>query len=229
MVPPSSKKVFVLDTNVLLHDPMSIRHFQEHDIVIPIVVIEEIDTFKKDQTEIGRNARSVSRQLDKLRPGGSLSQGVAMEGGGTLKVDVAPASPGPGPGGPGQAQGRQPDPGLRPGPAEGPQGEGGDGVQGHQPAHQGRRPGPPGRGLHHGPGGGGRALHRHRRLGGGPGEAGHALRRRAGLPDPERASTPTSSSPWWTDQRHPHRPGALLRRRRPHPSPASGWRCLPGA
>jgi len=86
----SSKKVFVLDTNVLLHDPMSICHFQEHDIVIPIVVIEEIDTFKKDQTEIGRNARAVSRQLDKLRLTGSLSQGVAMEGGGTLRVDVIP-------------------------------------------------------------------------------------------------------------------------------------------
>ena len=86
----SSKKVFVLDTNVLLHDPMSICHFQEHDIVIPIVVIEEIDTFKKDQTEIGRNARTVSRQLDKLRLGGSLSEGVVMEGGGTLKVDVMP-------------------------------------------------------------------------------------------------------------------------------------------
>jgi len=86
----SSKKVFVLDTNVLLHDPMSICHFQEHDIVIPIVVIEEIDTFKKDQTEIGRNARTVSRQLDKLRLNGSLSGGVVMEGGGTLTVDVAP-------------------------------------------------------------------------------------------------------------------------------------------
>lgn len=86
----SAKKVFVLDTNVLLHDPQAIFRFQEHDIVIPIVVIEEIDTFKKDQTEIGRNARSVSRQLDKLRKLGSLSEGVTMEGGGTLKVDVAP-------------------------------------------------------------------------------------------------------------------------------------------
>jgi PhoH-like ATPase len=86
----SSKKVFVLDTNVLLHDPMSICHFQEHDIVIPIVVIEEIDTFKKDQTEVGRNARTVSRQLDKLRLHGSLSGGVVMEGGGILTVDVAP-------------------------------------------------------------------------------------------------------------------------------------------
>ncbi len=89
MVPPSSKKVFVLDTNVLLHDPNSILHFQEHDVVIPIVVIEEVDHFKKDQTEVGRNARSVSRMLDRLRAAGSLSRGVPLEGGGSLKVDVA--------------------------------------------------------------------------------------------------------------------------------------------
>lgn len=90
MVPPSSKKVFVLDTNVLLHDPNSILHFQEHDVVLPIVVIEEVDHFKKDQTEVGRNARSVSRLLDKLRATGSLSSGVPLGNGGTLKVDVAP-------------------------------------------------------------------------------------------------------------------------------------------
>ena len=89
MVPPSSKKVFVLDTNVLLHDPNSIFHFQEHDVVLPIVVIEEMDHFKKDQTEVGRNARTVSRLLDKLRTSGTLSRGVPLEGGGTLKVDVA--------------------------------------------------------------------------------------------------------------------------------------------
>jgi len=85
----SSKKVFVLDTNVLLHDPQSIFSFQEHDLVIPIVVIEEIDTFKKDQTEVGRNARTVSRKLDSLRKKGSLSKGVELDGGGTLTVDVS--------------------------------------------------------------------------------------------------------------------------------------------
>lgn len=85
----SPKKVFVLDTNVLLHDPQAIFHFQEHDVVLPIVVIEEIDSFKKDQTEIGRNARTLSRGLDRLRAKGNLSDGVAMDGGGTLKVDIA--------------------------------------------------------------------------------------------------------------------------------------------
>ena len=85
----SSKKVFVLDTNVLLHDPQAIFRFQEHDLVVPIVVIEEIDAFKKDQTEIGRNARTVSRNLDALRKRGSLSKGVMLDGGGVLTVDVA--------------------------------------------------------------------------------------------------------------------------------------------
>ena len=85
----SSKKVFVLDTNVLLHDPKAIFHFQEHDVVIPIVVIEEVDHFKKDQSEIGRNARTVSRHLDRLREGGSLASGVKLENGGLLRVDVA--------------------------------------------------------------------------------------------------------------------------------------------
>jgi PhoH-like ATPase len=89
LVPPSSKKVFVLDTNVLLHDPNSILHFQEHDVVLPIVVIEEVDHFKKDQTEVGRNARTVSRLLDRLRASGTLSRGVPLEGGGSLWVDVA--------------------------------------------------------------------------------------------------------------------------------------------
>jgi PhoH-like ATPase len=85
----SPKKIFVMDTNVLLHDPQAIFRFQEHDLVIPIVVIEEIDTFKKDQTEIGRNARTISRNIDALRTKGRLSKGVGLDGGGTLKVDIA--------------------------------------------------------------------------------------------------------------------------------------------
>jgi len=73
----------------MLHDPQAIFRFQEHDLVIPIVVIEEIDTFKKDQTEIGRNARNVSRNLDALREKGSLSKGIRLDGGGLLTVDIA--------------------------------------------------------------------------------------------------------------------------------------------
>ena len=60
-------KHFVLDTNVLLHDPRAIFQFEDNDVVIPIYVIEEIDTFKKERSERGRNAREVARILDELR------------------------------------------------------------------------------------------------------------------------------------------------------------------
>ena len=79
--------VYVLDTNVLLFDPGALFVFQEHDVIIPMTVIEEIDRFKKDLNEIGRNARVVSRYLDDLRHKGSLQKGVVLPGGGTLRVD----------------------------------------------------------------------------------------------------------------------------------------------
>ncbi|MBQ47614.1 MAG: phosphate starvation-inducible protein PhoH [Zetaproteobacteria bacterium] len=72
------KKVFILDTNVLLSNPLSIYKFDEHDVVIPISVIEEVDNFKKDQSDIGRNAREVSRMLDRLRTKGTLSSGIPI-------------------------------------------------------------------------------------------------------------------------------------------------------
>ncbi len=72
------KKIFILDTNILLNGPNSIFKFDDNDVVIPISVIEEIDHFKKDQTETGRNAREVSRILDKLRKRGTLSQGIPL-------------------------------------------------------------------------------------------------------------------------------------------------------
>ncbi len=87
------KKVFVLDTNVLLHDPKAIFAFEDNDVVIPIVVIEELDKFKKAIDEIGRNARQVSRILDEYRQKGKLSQGVALEKGGTLRVELNHQSP----------------------------------------------------------------------------------------------------------------------------------------
>ena len=62
-------KNYVLDTNVLLHDARAIYSFADNNVIIPIYVIEEIDTFKKDQTELGRNARQVARLLDKYREG----------------------------------------------------------------------------------------------------------------------------------------------------------------
>lgn len=82
------KKLFVLDTNVLLHDPRSIFSFQEHEVVIPATVIEEIDSKKRLADEIGRNARSVSRELDALRERGHLHDGVTLESGGKLRVEL---------------------------------------------------------------------------------------------------------------------------------------------
>lgn len=91
-IPPASvdgRRTFVLDTNVLLYDPNSLFVFKEHELVIPITVIEEIDRFKKDLNETGRNARHVSRHLDALRAQGSLASGVPLPGGGTLRVEIS--------------------------------------------------------------------------------------------------------------------------------------------
>lgn len=82
------KKIFVLDTNVLLHDPHAIFAFDEHEVVIPAVVLEEIDTKKRNADELGRNARGVSRLLDGLRETGRLHDGVPLEGGGRIKVEL---------------------------------------------------------------------------------------------------------------------------------------------
>jgi PhoH-like ATPase len=81
-----SKKNYVLDTNVLLHDPRAMYAFEDNNVVIPIYVIEEIDTFKKELSELGRNARQVARQLDALREQGGLSQPVSLDTGGTVCV-----------------------------------------------------------------------------------------------------------------------------------------------
>jgi len=82
------EKIFVLDTNVLIHNPQSIFAFDEHRVVIPIVVIEEIDNFKKGIDEKSRNARQIGRYLDSMRSLGSLQEGVPMKHGGTLQITV---------------------------------------------------------------------------------------------------------------------------------------------
>ena len=63
---PAVTKIFVLDTNVLMHDPSSLFRFEEHDIFIPIMTLEELDNHKKGMTEIARNARQTSRMLDEM-------------------------------------------------------------------------------------------------------------------------------------------------------------------
>ncbi len=80
------RKNFVLDTNVLLHDPRALEKFEENNVIVPIHVIEEIDGFKRQLTELGRNAREVSRILDEYREMGNLREGVPTTGGGTLRV-----------------------------------------------------------------------------------------------------------------------------------------------
>jgi PhoH-like ATPase len=83
------KKNYVLDTNVLLHDPRAIFRFEDNNVIIPIYVIEEVDQFKREGSERGRNARHIARALDELRDkGGSLARGVTLDSGGTLRVAV---------------------------------------------------------------------------------------------------------------------------------------------
>jgi PhoH-like ATPase len=79
-------KNYILDTNVLIHDPNSLLSFQENHVLIPIEVIEEIDRFKRESTDRGQNARSVSRMLDGLRSQGRLSEGVSLANKGRLRV-----------------------------------------------------------------------------------------------------------------------------------------------
>src|SRR5207302_10629969 len=80
------KKNYILDTNVLLHDPNSLLKFEEHLVLLPIEVIEEIDRFKRESTELAQNARAVSRMLDGFRGAGRLSEGVKLPNGGELRI-----------------------------------------------------------------------------------------------------------------------------------------------
>ena len=80
------RKTFVLDTNVLLHNSGSIMAFTDNEVVLTIEVIEELDRFKKNGDENGRNAREVIRHLDQLRQKGSLGEGVPLENGGVIRI-----------------------------------------------------------------------------------------------------------------------------------------------
>jgi len=74
-------KLFVLDTNVLMHDPMSLFRFEEHDIFLPMIVLEELDGHKKGMTEVARNARQASRMLDALAgaQGADIASGLKLD------------------------------------------------------------------------------------------------------------------------------------------------------
>lgn len=81
-------KTYVLDTNVLLHCPQAILAFNDNTVVIPEVVFEELDRFKRESNELGANARCVARMIDSLRQKGRLNEGVQLENGGMLKVEM---------------------------------------------------------------------------------------------------------------------------------------------
>ncbi|MFH1723915.1 MAG: PhoH family protein [Elusimicrobiota bacterium] len=85
-------KTFVLDTNVIIHDPEAMFAFVGSKVAIPLPVIEELDGFKRSNDERGRNARLVARALDGLRKKGKLSDGVRLEHGGSLKVEMVHAN-----------------------------------------------------------------------------------------------------------------------------------------
>jgi len=79
-------KNYIIDTNVLLHDPNSLLSFADNSVLIPIEVIEEMDRFKRESSELGQHARQVSRMLDGFREEGHLSEGVKLPNGGQLKI-----------------------------------------------------------------------------------------------------------------------------------------------
>lgn len=80
-------KTYVLDTNVLIQAPYAVNCFEENHIVLPMVVLEELDNLKKAEGERGANARASIRMLEQLRMRGDLLEGVALEHGGTLRVE----------------------------------------------------------------------------------------------------------------------------------------------
>lgn len=81
-------KVYVLDTNVLLQDPRAIFSFEDNEVVIPAVVLEEVDSKKRYMDEIGRNARQVSKLIDNLRQNGKLHEKIQLENGGILRIEL---------------------------------------------------------------------------------------------------------------------------------------------
>lgn len=83
---PAGRKIYVLDTNVLLENPDALYEFADNEVWVPITCIEEVDKFKRDQTSVGRAARQLSRNLDRLREQGRLADGVPTEHGGLVRV-----------------------------------------------------------------------------------------------------------------------------------------------
>jgi PhoH-like ATPase len=155
-------KLFVLDTNVLLHDPSSLFRFEEHDIYLPMITLEELDGHKKGMSEVARNVppgqprtRCPGRQPRTTRARWTAAAASRSARTGHREAGGKPASSRPrlldftAARRPAAGQGGQPDPRRRPGPAQRSThgARGGAGVQGHQHAHEGPCAGPAGGGL----------------------------------------------------------------------------------
>ena len=91
------KKIYVIDTNVLVHDPEALLRFEDNEIVLPIAVIEELDGLKRGQGEIPASVRQALRLIDSFREQGNLSRGVPLPGGAACG-SRPPATPPPGSG-----------------------------------------------------------------------------------------------------------------------------------
>lgn len=82
------KKIYLLDTNVLLHDPRSLFAFQDNEVIIPLVVLDELDKKKQGHDETAKHARMVIRSLDRMRLNGSICKGVGTANGGLVRVEL---------------------------------------------------------------------------------------------------------------------------------------------
>ncbi len=81
-----ASKTFVLDTNVLLHDPDALERFEGNDVVMPLVVLEELDKLKRFSDELGKNARHIIRFIDQLK--GNIFKGIKLDNGATFSVFI---------------------------------------------------------------------------------------------------------------------------------------------
>jgi PhoH-like ATPase len=86
----STQKLFIIDTNVLVHDPHALESFEGALVGIPLIVLEELDRFKHEGTDRGRNSREAIRFLDGLRQLGSLRDGVTLKNKSTVRILFPP-------------------------------------------------------------------------------------------------------------------------------------------
>jgi PhoH-like ATPase len=81
-------KNYILDTNVIIHDPNCFYNFEDNNVIIPIVTIEELDNIKNREGMVGYHARMAARELNHLRSLGNLEKGIRLDNGGTLRIEL---------------------------------------------------------------------------------------------------------------------------------------------